>query len=628
MVTRPSRIRFGPSWRSGAPGHVDAMFVSSARYARLCVPLRPRRPCGGLSRTRDQEATRWPTQDDGRASAPARRTARARGAGGPTPSRTTAASSRPPRGCSRRIPTPASTPSPPRPASAAPPSTGTSAAGASSSRSLAATRQDAADANEHDALRPAGELDSGGPSPLDVADVLNKVPPHLLGEQIVAEAQRIAGVSSVALYLVDIDGSRLLRTAGSAEFPEELAAPLAVGPEIPRAGIPGLRRLIEQELPGSVPAPLYLRGRAIGLLLAVRSPQEPLAQLARQAAAALELARDLHRRLRRRAPPQGHQRRRGGPAGHAAATHRPHLRRHARRQRPAQLRGRRRLVRLRREPRRHLARHRRRHRQRRRRRRPRRHRPRRVPRQPPQRRRPWSRSWRSMHETIARVGGANDSVAVTIARWHGASLDLHLDQLRQPAPHAHRRGRRTSRSSVASRRRLGTPEPHAFTVDQIRVLPGERIVLASDGVTGRPTGDGTPLGTGRRPPGGGDRRPHLGGRNGQGHRGRRPACELRAARGRRDADRPRAGRCARAIAWRGRSPAWLSRTPTGARGRTGSSRPTRRAPGVRVGPDGAAAVPGVAAAVDGPGLGDRCAVGVVVHGAAVRRPLSPLVIVG
>jgi len=78
---------------------------------------------------------------------------------------------------------------------------------------------DTADANEHDALRPAGELGSSGSSPLDVADVLNKVPPHLLGEQIVAEAQRIAGVSSVALYLVDIDGSRLLRTAGSPEFP-------------------------------------------------------------------------------------------------------------------------------------------------------------------------------------------------------------------------------------------------------------------------------------------------------------------------------------------------------------------------------------------------------------------------
>ena len=61
--------------------------------------------------------------------------------------------------------------------------------------------REAADANQVDALRPPGEL-AGGPSPLDVADVLNKVPPHLLGEQIVSEAQRLTGVTSVALYPV------------------------------------------------------------------------------------------------------------------------------------------------------------------------------------------------------------------------------------------------------------------------------------------------------------------------------------------------------------------------------------------------------------------------------------------
>ena len=68
--------------------------------------------------------------------------------------------------------------------------------------------------------------------------MLNKVPPHLLGDQIVAEAQRLVGVSSVALYLVDIDGTMLLRLAGSKEFPPELDVPLAVGPEIPREGLP------------------------------------------------------------------------------------------------------------------------------------------------------------------------------------------------------------------------------------------------------------------------------------------------------------------------------------------------------------------------------------------------------
>ena len=149
--------------------------------------------------------------------------------------------------------------------------------------------REASDTNQTDALRPPGEL-AGWPTPLDVADVLNKVPPHLLGDQIVSEAQRVAGVSSVALYLVDISGTLLLRLAGSEEFPSELDAPFAVGPEIPSEGLPRLRALIEDELPGSVMAPLLLRGRAIGVLLAVDAPEQPLVRLARQAAVALTLA--------------------------------------------------------------------------------------------------------------------------------------------------------------------------------------------------------------------------------------------------------------------------------------------------------------------------------------------------
>ena len=59
-------------------------------------------------------------------------------------------------------------------------------------RAVGRRARDASDANETDVLRSPGEL-GGGPTPLDVADVLNKLPPHLLGEQIVAEAQRWPG---------------------------------------------------------------------------------------------------------------------------------------------------------------------------------------------------------------------------------------------------------------------------------------------------------------------------------------------------------------------------------------------------------------------------------------------------
>lgn len=158
---------------------------------------------------------------------------------------------------------------------------------------LAAIRSHGAELSaddESDRLRPAGELAGNGPVAFDVTQVLNKVPPHLLGEQIVAEAQRIAGVRSVALYLVDIDGTRLHHLAGSQEFPAELALRSAVGPEIPREAMPALQAQLAEALPASVAAPMMLRGRAVGVLLAVDAPVEPLLELARQAAAAITLA--------------------------------------------------------------------------------------------------------------------------------------------------------------------------------------------------------------------------------------------------------------------------------------------------------------------------------------------------
>jgi hypothetical protein len=97
-------------------------------------------------------------------------------------------------------------------------------------------------------------------------------------------------VTSVALYLIDLEGTHLRRLAGSEEFPDSLAAPLAIGPELPREGLAPLRALIARELPGSVLAPLSLRGRALGVLLAVDAPADALTEPARQAAASLALA--------------------------------------------------------------------------------------------------------------------------------------------------------------------------------------------------------------------------------------------------------------------------------------------------------------------------------------------------
>jgi serine phosphatase RsbU (regulator of sigma subunit)/AcrR family transcriptional regulator len=137
-------------------------------------------------------------------------------------------------------------------------------------------------------LAPPGTLGSSQPLILDVARVLDRVPPHLLPEQVVAEARRLVQVP-VALYVVDIDGSRLLRLAGAEQFPARLKAPLALGPELAPDGIPELRARLAAEMPGLALAPMWLRGRAVGVLLAAGGSEQLLTEVARQGAAALEL---------------------------------------------------------------------------------------------------------------------------------------------------------------------------------------------------------------------------------------------------------------------------------------------------------------------------------------------------
>jgi AcrR family transcriptional regulator len=136
-----------------------------------------------------------------------------------------------------------------------------------------------------------GQLGSERPLALEVTRVLDEVPPHLVPDQLVAEARRAAGVA-VALYVVDIDGSHLLRLAGSEEFPDRLEDPPALGPEIVPEGLPAFYDRLQQRLPGCAAEPLWLRGRVTGLLLCLGAPVGGLHDIVRQGAAALELASD------------------------------------------------------------------------------------------------------------------------------------------------------------------------------------------------------------------------------------------------------------------------------------------------------------------------------------------------
>jgi serine phosphatase RsbU (regulator of sigma subunit) len=136
-----------------------------------------------------------------------------------------------------------------------------------------------------------GRLGRERPLALEVTRVLDEVPPHLVADQLVAEARRAAGVA-VALYVVDIDGSHLLRLAGTQEFPERIHDPPALGPEIVPEGLAEFYQRLQRQLPGCVTEPLWLRGRVIGLLLCLGSPIGSLTDIAKQGAAALELAND------------------------------------------------------------------------------------------------------------------------------------------------------------------------------------------------------------------------------------------------------------------------------------------------------------------------------------------------
>ena len=153
-------------------------------------------------------------------------------------------------------------------------------------------------------FRAPGRLGREGPLTLEVTHVLDEVPPHLVPDQLVAEARRAAGVA-VALYVVDIDGSQLVRLAGSDNFPEELEAPPALGPEIVPEGLAAYETRLRQQLPGCVAEPLWLRGRVTALFLCIGTPVAPLEDIAKQGAAALELANhytDFIEARRRRKP--------------------------------------------------------------------------------------------------------------------------------------------------------------------------------------------------------------------------------------------------------------------------------------------------------------------------------------
>ena len=219
--------------------------------------------------------------------------------------------------------------------------------------------RDDAESNDEQHLRPAGQLAHLAPTPLSITEVLNKVPPFQIGDQVVAEAQRLDGVTAAAVYLVDLEGSAMRRLAGPGSFPETVEVPLAVGPEIPREGVARAARA-DRRAParhrGRADVPPRSRDRrADGRGRDRRRPARPR----RRGRRGDRAGGGLHRPHRHRPAPGADEPGGRDPAAPAAAADPAVGRSTDRGPRDPGLRHRRRLVRLRREPRPGLDRHRR-----------------------------------------------------------------------------------------------------------------------------------------------------------------------------------------------------------------------------------------------------------------------------
>lgn len=132
--------------------------------------------------------------------------------------------------------------------------------------------------------------------------MLDSVPPSELPAWVVDEAERIAA-RSVALFVLDLGGTHLMRLAGDASWPQELQIRSGVGPELSELAAAELRARVAERLPGATVLPLWLRGRARVVMIVRGRSDDALMHLVETVTPALELVgeySDVVERARRR----------------------------------------------------------------------------------------------------------------------------------------------------------------------------------------------------------------------------------------------------------------------------------------------------------------------------------------
>lgn len=136
----------------------------------------------------------------------------------------------------------------------------------------------------------------------DAPELLRELVSHRLPAAVLREA-RAAGADRAAVYVIDIDGSGLIKLDGDELFPEHIQAQLAVGPELPPERLGQIADIVSSKVPEASVIPLSVRDRAVGVLVTCGRPTNVLERLAERAALALELGSgytDVIHRARRR----------------------------------------------------------------------------------------------------------------------------------------------------------------------------------------------------------------------------------------------------------------------------------------------------------------------------------------
>jgi serine phosphatase RsbU (regulator of sigma subunit) len=120
-------------------------------------------------------------------------------------------------------------------------------------------------------------------------DLLRDVAMYDLAAHIVDVAATQCGCR-VGLYVVDIAGGELRRVAGDEGLVQRLAIPRSIGPEMAIEQADEIAEAVAAFAPELRLVPLWLRHRAIAALICDGDPGDRLDGLAREAAAAIELA--------------------------------------------------------------------------------------------------------------------------------------------------------------------------------------------------------------------------------------------------------------------------------------------------------------------------------------------------